>query len=91
MTYSSLIRSVVLGIGAFAATGCLPSGTMLTQQRAAFDLSCPASQIHVTMLSGMAENGTGSVFGAEGCGKKASYIRQDAAGVTLNSPIQEVK
>ncbi len=74
-----------------ASVGCMASGIQLTKERAAFDLNCAHDKIDVQMISGAAERGTGSVFGARGCGKKATYIRQEQAGVTLNSPIQEDK
>ena len=70
-------------------SGCMASGIQLTKDRAAFDLNCPKEQINVQMLSGISENGTGATFGARGCGKRASYIRHEIAGVSLNSQIQE--
>ena len=82
---------VVLGMASLLFPGCMASGIQLTKERAAFDLGCPQEKIDVTMLSGAAERGTGSVFGAKGCGKRATYIRQEETGVTLNSPIQEEK
>jgi hypothetical protein len=78
-------------LGVLAMSGCMASGIQLTRDRAAFDLSCPKEQIQVQMLSGLSENGTGSTFGATGCGKKATYIRQEVAGVTLNSQIQSAQ
>jgi hypothetical protein len=80
-----------LSLGSVILSGCMASGIQLTRDRAAFDLGCPQEKINVTMISGAAENGTGSVFGAKGCGKRATYIRQEQTGVTLNSPIQEDK
>jgi hypothetical protein len=77
------VLSVVLG------SGCMASGIQLTKQRAAFDFPCEQAKIDVQMLSGISERGTGSVFGASGCGKKATYIRGQQTGMVLNSPIQE--
>lgn len=82
---------VVFGMSSLLLPGCMASGIQLTKERAAFDMGCPQEKIDVTMLSGAAERGTGSVFGAKGCGKRATYIRQEQTGVTLNSPIQEDK
>jgi hypothetical protein len=70
--------------------GCMASGTDLTRERAAFDLNCAQDKIEVSMLSGMSERGTGAVFGARGCGKRATYVRAHA-GIVLNSPISEDK
>ena len=83
--------SVVFGAAVLLLPGCMASGIQLTKERAAFDLGCPQEKIDVAMLSGAAERGTGSVFGAKGCGKRATYIRQEQTGVTLNSPIQDDK
>jgi hypothetical protein len=83
----SMLRMTVSAL-LLGAAGCLSSGTNLTRERASFDLGCPADKIAITQLSGVSERGTGSVFGARGCGKKATYIRHEAAGVSLNSPIQ---
>lgn len=71
-------------------SGCMASGIPMTRDLAAFDFGCPAEQLSVTKISGI-ENGTGAVFGVQGCGKKATYIRNQISGVTLNSPIQEAK
>ncbi|MBU8896984.1 hypothetical protein KRR26_15295 [Corallococcus sp. M34] len=84
-----MVRKLLVVVAAVSMSGCLASGVQLTKDRATFDLGCPKDQIDVVMLSGLTERGTGSVFGAQGCGKKATYVRHEAAGVTLNSPIQE--
>ncbi len=81
-------RTMMTGLLLLGIAGCLSSGTNLTRERATFDLGCPAEKIEITQLSGASERGTGSVFGARGCGKKATYIRHEATGVSLNSPIQ---
>jgi len=90
MNLSRASRALSAGIAIGAASmGCMASGIQLTKERAAFDLNCAQDKIDVQMISGAAERGTGSVFGARGCGKKATYIRQEQTGVTLNSPIQD--
>jgi hypothetical protein len=83
--------SLCLALGSLVGTGCMASGTQLTRERAAFDFNCPQEKVDVPMVSGMSERGTGSVFGARGCGKRATYIRHEQAGMTLNSPVSEDK
>jgi hypothetical protein len=70
--------------------GCGTSGIQLTRERAAFDLSCPQDKLNVEVLTGNEYN-AGATFGVRGCGKKATYIRKDEGGTTLDSPIQEDK
>jgi len=87
-----LLRSTLPAILAAAAlTGCMASGVQLTLERATFDLNCPQDKIAVTQLSGISERGSGSVFGAVGCGKRATYLRTARSGIMLNSPIQDDK
>jgi hypothetical protein len=74
----------------FVLTGCASSGIDLTRDRATFDLNCPKDQISVEKLEGPLGD-VGSVFGARGCGKRASYVQKQAQNVLLNSPIQEDK
>lgn len=81
---------LVVGAALFAA-GCAPSGIQLTKERAPFDLNCPADKVQVTMISGSGERNSGSVFGARGCGKKATYVRTPKSGVVMNSEIQKDK
>jgi hypothetical protein len=52
-------------IGLFTFNGCSPAATV--KKRATFDLDCPESKIEVVDIGG-------SIWGATGCGKKASYI-----------------
>ena len=82
---------IALLVSTVCLTGCMASGIQLTKQRAAFDFNCPQEKLEVKMLSGMSERGTGAVFGAQGCGKRATYIRKEVAGMTLNSEITEDK
>ena len=88
MRNNALVTLLVLGL---ATSACMASGTQLTQEKAAFDFNCAKDTITVTQLSGMSERGSGAVFGARGCGKRASYVRTPESGVILNSPIQEDK
>lgn len=82
-----LSRFTVLSV-VIALTGCWSSGTSLVRTRSAVELDCPEADIEVEMISGLAENGRGATFIARGCGKRATYIRADAAAVVLDSPIQ---
>ena len=49
--------------------GCVSAHTQAeaVMQRAAFDLECETGTLHVTELGS-------NVFGAEGCGRRASYV-----------------
>ena len=63
--------------------------TVLSYCLASLDRVPHHEKLEVKMLSGLSERGTGAVFGAQGCGKRATYIRQEVAGMTLNSEITE--
>lgn len=78
----------VLFLG-LATSGCRASGVDLTRERAAYDFKCSEDRVLVAQVSGETEKTRGAVFGARGCGKRATYIRQHRGGVTLNSAIEE--
>jgi hypothetical protein len=55
--------------------------------RAAFDFKCPQDQINLTYLSGGAGNmgGVGAVYGAEGCGQRATYVQPEQGTWLMNT------
>ncbi len=59
------MKRIIVGVALSLALGCATPTTSI-EQKAAFDLECPAEQIEVTDL------GSGS-FDAIGCGKRVSY------------------
>jgi hypothetical protein len=60
----------ILLVAVVSAAGCGASNQQL-QTRAGFDLNCPAQQVNVVELDKRTR-------GAEGCGKKATYIENCA-------------
>jgi len=76
-----------LGAWLVALSSCVSSGAELTRRQAARDLRCPASMLKVYMLSGESDAATGAVFGAHGCGKRLTYVR-DKLRVLPSSPLQ---
>jgi hypothetical protein len=63
-----------------------PKGTWANQAkaRAAFDLGCSQEQIKMSYIK-KADFSGGPVFGARGCGKRASYSADTVRGVVLQS------
>ena len=63
-----------------------PTGTWANQARAraAFDLGCAQDQIKMVSIK-KADWSGGPVFGARGCGKRASYSADTVRGVVLQS------
>jgi hypothetical protein len=52
-----------------ASSACLSQSANNLVARATFDLGCPKDQLHWFRL-----NETGTVWGADGCGHRATYI-----------------
>ena len=65
-----------------------PNGVWAGQarDRAAFDLNCPLEQLKLVYIK-KADWSGGPVFGARGCGKRASYSADTRNGVVLQSPV----
>jgi hypothetical protein len=77
-------RFLVLVLAALLVAGCV--GTAMEMhghslgRRASFDMRCPMAELHVTEIDP-------STAGVEGCGQRATYIFNNAAGTwVLNSP-----
>lgn len=67
-----------------------PKGVWARQakQRAAFDMNCPEGELKMSYIK-KADFSGGPVFGARGCGKRASYSADTVNGVVLQSPVSK--
>ena len=67
-----------------------PTGTWANQARtrAAFDLNCSEASVKLSYIK-KADWSAGPVFGARGCGKRASYSADTRNGVVLQSQVSQ--
>ena len=67
---------------AVALVGCYSANIGALRTRAAFDLECPSEQLRLTQLH-QGTQGSGDVYGVEGCGKRNTYVSQSYKGLWL--------
>lgn len=93
----SLARIILCCAGVATACTSLPAARSaeasfreLGLSRAAFEMSCPADQLAITVLRDSdrapeSRGMSGSQIGVRGCGKKAVYVFAETAGWVLDS------
>jgi hypothetical protein len=84
------MRRVPILFVLLCGVGCMDTDALRT--RAAFDLSCPGTDLELIELNrGANTAGVDSVYGVTGCGRRATYIYMGAHTWVMNSDEQAEK